>query len=131
MDDYYRLRTITYPQTDLFLVAFSVDCTDSLENVREHWIHEIRYHCPNTPWLLLGLKADLRNSSDAAADVVRRGGKFVTPEAARDMARELGMSVQQSMQCSLFRTLTHQSPSMHTTSVFVNSVFIYRSSWVL
>ena len=45
----------------------------------------------------------------------------MTPEAARDMARELGMSVQQSMQCSLFRTLTHQSPSMHTTSVFVNS----------
>ena len=85
-EDYDRLRPLSYPQTDVFLIAFSVDRKVSYENVRDKWLPEIKHHCPNTPWILLGLKADLRSSSEPN----RPGREFVTEQAARDMAKELG-----------------------------------------
>jgi cell division control protein 42 len=37
---------LSYPQTDVFLVCFSVISPSSFENVREKWIPEIRHHMP-------------------------------------------------------------------------------------
>lgn len=34
-EDYDRLRPLSYPQTDVFLVCFSVVSPSSFENVRE------------------------------------------------------------------------------------------------
>lgn len=34
-EDYDRLRPLSYPQTDVFLVCFSVVSTSSFENVKE------------------------------------------------------------------------------------------------
>ena len=44
--DYDRLRPLSYPQTDVFLVCFSVISPASFENVKEKWIPEITHHCP-------------------------------------------------------------------------------------
>ena len=41
-EDYDRLRPLSYPQTDVFLVCFSVESPTSLENVKHKWIPEIR-----------------------------------------------------------------------------------------
>ena len=61
--DYDRLRPLSYPQTDAFLVCFSIGSPHSLENVRTKWVPEIRHHCPNTPFILVGTKADLRTAN--------------------------------------------------------------------
>jgi len=42
-EDYDRLRPLSYPNTDVVLVVFSVDAPDSLENVVEKWVPEV---CP-------------------------------------------------------------------------------------
>lgn len=34
-EDYDRLRTLSYPDSDVILVAFSVDIPESLENITE------------------------------------------------------------------------------------------------
>ena len=86
LHDFDRLRPVFYPQTDVFLIAFAVDDKDTYEGVRLKWLPEIKHFCPNTPWLLLGLKADLRPSSEHNSP--RR--EFVTEQAARDMAKKLG-----------------------------------------
>ncbi len=53
-EDYDRLRPLAYPQTDVFLVCFSVACPTSLENVREKWLPEVRHHMgPDCPPVLL------------------------------------------------------------------------------
>lgn len=52
-EDYDRLRPLSYPQTDVFLVCFSVTSPASFENVREKWVPEIGHHCPKTPFLLV------------------------------------------------------------------------------
>ena len=60
-EDYDRLRPLSYPQTDVFLVCFSVVSPASFENVKEKWVPEITHHCPRTPFLLVGTQADLRD----------------------------------------------------------------------
>ena len=60
-EDYDRLRPVYYPETDVFLVIFSLDSPESFENVSERWMPEIAHHCPNTPYLLVGTKLDLRD----------------------------------------------------------------------
>ncbi|KAF0293860.1 Ras-related protein Rac1 [Amphibalanus amphitrite] len=59
-EDYDRLRPLSYPQTDVFLVCFSLVNPTSFENVRTKWYKEVRHHCPTTPIVLVGTKVDLR-----------------------------------------------------------------------
>ena len=60
-EDYDRLRPLSYPQTDVFLVCFSVVSPASLDNVLHKWVPEIRHHCADAPLLLVGTKSDLRD----------------------------------------------------------------------
>jgi small GTP-binding protein len=59
-EDYDRLRPLSYPDTDVVLVCFSLDSPDSLENISEKWTPEVKHFCPSVPMLLVGLKKDLR-----------------------------------------------------------------------
>ncbi len=49
-----RLRPLSYPQTDVFLICFSVVSPSSFENVTSKWCPEIKHHCPDAPILLIG-----------------------------------------------------------------------------
>ena len=60
-EGYERLRPISYPDTDVILMCFSIDSHDSFENITETWISEIKHFCPNVPIILVGNKKDLRN----------------------------------------------------------------------
>jgi hypothetical protein len=53
-EDYDRLRPLSYPQTDVFLVCFSVTSPASFENVKEKWFPEVRgVACRSHPWPML------------------------------------------------------------------------------
>lgn len=55
-EDYDRLRPLSYPDTDVILMCFSIDSPDSLENIPEKWTPEVRHFCPNVPIILVGNK---------------------------------------------------------------------------
>ena len=40
-EDYDRLRPLSYPDTDVILMCFSIDNPDSLENIPEKWTPEV------------------------------------------------------------------------------------------
>jgi GTPase SAR1 family protein len=54
-EDYDRLRPLSYPQTDVFLVFARVGDMSTYESVEKKWIPEIQHHCPNTPFIMVGI----------------------------------------------------------------------------
>ncbi|CAI4211249.1 unnamed protein product [Parascedosporium putredinis] len=63
-EEFDRLRSLSYDDTDLIMLCYSVDSKDSLENVESKWVGEIAEHCPNTKLVLVALKCDLRESDE-------------------------------------------------------------------
>jgi len=88
-EDYDRLRPLSYPQTDVFLVCFSVVKPSSFENTREKWVPEIRHHCPKTPFLLVGTQMDLRPDAATREALTRKREKPITTEMGKQCAKEL------------------------------------------
>jgi len=62
-EDFDRLRPLSYPGTDIFFICVSVTTPQSLVNAKLKWRSEIQHHNPQTPYLLVGLKTDLRSST--------------------------------------------------------------------
>ncbi|ETO28616.1 RAC GTPase [Reticulomyxa filosa] len=88
-EDYDRLRPLSYPQTDVFLVCFSVISRNSYDNVKTKvspWVPEIKHHVPTAPFLLVGTKMDLRND----AEVLKKVGDPITTEQGQALAKEVG-----------------------------------------
>uniref|UniRef100_A0AAQ6IKQ7 Cell division control protein 42 homolog n=1 Tax=Anabas testudineus TaxID=64144 RepID=A0AAQ6IKQ7_ANATE len=88
-EDYDRLRPLSYPQTDVFLVCFSVVSPSSFENVKEKWVPEISHHCPRTPFLLVGTQVDLREDSNTIEKLAKNKQRPLYPESGEKLVREL------------------------------------------
>ncbi|ESN93806.1 hypothetical protein HELRODRAFT_157785 [Helobdella robusta] len=72
-EDYESLRPLSYPNTDVILICFAINNRDSFENVELKWLPEIRHHCPNTPFVLVGTKLDLRpNHGQSASGMIEK-----------------------------------------------------------
>jgi len=89
-EDYDRLRPLSYPQTDVFLVCFSVTSPASFENVREKWFPEVHHHCPGVPCLIVGTQTDLRDDPQVREKLSRQKMSPVRKEDGERMAKELG-----------------------------------------
>jgi len=87
--DYPRLRVDSYPQTDVFLVCFSVVEPSSFQNVRDKWVPEITRHCPTTPFLLVGTQIDLRDDPSHIDRLAKSKQKPISTEAAEELALKL------------------------------------------
>lgn len=60
-EDYDRLRPLSYPMTDVFLICFSVVNPASFQNVREEWVPELQEYAPSVPYLLIGTQVGSGN----------------------------------------------------------------------
>jgi hypothetical protein len=89
-EDYDRLRPLSYPQTDVFLVCFSVTSPASFENVREKWFPEVHHHCPGVPCLIVGTQTDLRDDAGVRDKLARQKMQPIRKEDGDRMAKELG-----------------------------------------
>ncbi|XP_018014726.1 cell division control protein 42 homolog [Hyalella azteca] len=85
-EDYDRLRPLSYPQTSVFILCFSLDSPSSFENISAKWIPEVRAHSDKTPIILVGTKKDLR------------GTKGLSSELGENLCRKKGLL--QYLECS-------------------------------
>lgn len=74
-EDYEKLRPLSYPGTDVFLLCFSISSEASYNNILTKWQPELKHHCPAAPYILVATKADLRQEESAGALVTRAAGK--------------------------------------------------------
>ena len=93
----YHLRTyekslsqsISYPQTDVFLLCFSIISPASFENVSAKWYPEVSHHCPNSPLILVGTKLDLREDRDTIERLREKGLAPITYEQGMAKAKQI------------------------------------------
>lgn len=97
-EDYDRLRPLSYPQTDVFLICFSLISPASFENVRAKWYPEVSHHCPNTPIILVGTKLDLRDDKETIEKLKEKKLAPVVYTDGLKMTKEI--SAQKYLECS-------------------------------
>ncbi|WVQ77618.1 hypothetical protein IAR50_007306 [Cryptococcus sp. DSM 104548] len=88
-EDYDRLRPLSYPQTDVFLVCYSCVSPASFENIKT-WIPELMHHAPQTPFLLLALKSDLLTHQPTLQTLASRHQAPISTSSGQALAREIG-----------------------------------------
>jgi small GTP-binding protein len=88
-EDYDRLRPLSYPQTDIFLICFSIVSPTSFENVRAKWYPEVNHHCPSTPIILVGTKLDLRDDKETIERLKERKQAPITFPQGLAMMKEI------------------------------------------
>jgi small GTP-binding protein len=67
-EDYDKIRPLSYANTDIFMVCYSIISETSFQNVKNKWRPELAHHSPNTPMILVGLKNDLRGQTKEVVD---------------------------------------------------------------
>jgi len=89
-EDYDRLRPLSYPDTDVILMCFSIDNPDSLENITEKWTPEVKHFCPSVPIILVANKKDLRNDQTTIDELAKLKLTPVKPEEGRSVSERIG-----------------------------------------
>ncbi|XP_014805960.1 PREDICTED: rho-related GTP-binding protein RhoQ [Calidris pugnax] len=89
-EDYDRLRPLSYPMTDVFLICFSVVNPASFQNVKEEWVPELKEYAPNVPFLLVGTQIDLRDDPKTLARLNDMKEKPISVEQGQKLAKEIG-----------------------------------------
>ncbi len=106
-EDYDRLRPLSYPQTDVFVLCFSVISPTSFTNITNKWMPEIRHHCPDTPVILcgnrkkklrfkkkfliffLGTKIDLREDRDFVNQLQKQNLQSIKREQGQRLCKKI------------------------------------------
>ncbi|KAK3523750.1 hypothetical protein QTP70_009238 [Hemibagrus guttatus] len=88
-EEYDRLRTLSYPQTNVFVICFSISSPPSYENIKHKWHPEVTHHCPNVPILLVGTKSDLRNDPEVQKKLKDQNQAPITVQQGQSLARQI------------------------------------------
>ena len=81
---------LSYPETSVFLVAFSVVMPESMKNLEHKWVPEIRHSLPKAPFLVVGTQVDLREDEATRLKLAKRRQKPCLPEEGERFARRIG-----------------------------------------
>ncbi|XP_076459781.1 ras-related C3 botulinum toxin substrate 2-like isoform X2 [Babylonia areolata] len=92
------IRPLVYPNTDVFLLCFSIASPASFENVRAKWYPEVSHHCPGTPIVLVGTKQDLRDSPEIVESLRRKQLEPISHVKGQALAGEI--DAVKYMECS-------------------------------
>jgi len=89
-EEYDRLRPLSYPESDVILIVFSIDFPTSLANVQDKWFPEVAHFCEGTPLILVGTKTDLRRDDQTKRMLSAQGQTPISPEHGGSVAKEIG-----------------------------------------
>jgi small GTP-binding protein len=91
-EDYDRLRPLSYVNTDVMIVSFSIGSPASLDNVVEKWCPEVEHFVKGAHILLAGLKSDAREGRKMTGKPRNLSEEPVTYTRGVEVAKEIGAS---------------------------------------
>mmetsp|Transcript_47316 Transcript_47316/g.60782 ORF Transcript_47316/g.60782 Transcript_47316/m.60782 type:complete len:210 (+) Transcript_47316:92-721(+) len=92
-EDFDRLRPLSYPGTDVFLVCYSISDHNSFNNLRYKWINEIQEYCEQGAIIILvGTKSDTRDDINVISQLKERHMEPISSQMGQDFANECGAS---------------------------------------
>ncbi|KIK61559.1 hypothetical protein GYMLUDRAFT_42561 [Collybiopsis luxurians FD-317 M1] len=97
-EEFDRLRSLSYAETHVVMICFSVDNPVSLENVESKWLDEILEYCPGVKLVLVALKCDLRDDYSVKERLQRFAAQPVQYEEGLAVARRIRAS--RYLECS-------------------------------
>jgi len=101
-EGYDRLRPLSYPQTDVFVICFSVLSPPSFQHVAQKWKKELEDHAMGVPFLVVGTKADLREDE---AQVAALKEKNLYKEKEQYASEALAIGAQKYCECSALKAI--------------------------
>ncbi|XP_052766431.1 cell division control protein 42 homolog [Mya arenaria] len=80
----------SYPGTDVFVVCFSVVKPETFTHMHEHWIPDIQARMGDTPFIVVGTQADLRDDPEVLRTLQVKGQSPVRQRDAASLCRKVG-----------------------------------------
>jgi len=96
--EYDKLRYLSYPQTDVVLICYSIENMTSYHNVRDKWIKEIREYIKDSPVILVATKTDLRDDVAFRDKMKDKGEHLISTVEGEKLAKEI--KAKQYCECS-------------------------------
>lgn len=104
-EEYDKLRPIFYKDTNVILLCYSIDLPNSLTNVTDKWLPEIRFFCPQIPLILVGIKKDLRNDPITCRRLKMNQQRPVKLEEGQSMAKRVRANYFIECSCKTFENI--------------------------
>ena len=89
-EEYEKIRSLSYPNTDVFVLCYSISSPVSFDNVRNKWFPELRRQAPGVPCVLVGLKKDLRDDNETIEELKKDNLFPVTKDEGDQLCKEFG-----------------------------------------
>jgi small GTP-binding protein len=116
-DENQMLRLDTYSQTNVFIIAFSIDNMKSFENVKNKWIKEVEHFGSmgikkSVPVMLVGMKSDTRSEAHPIRDDIEilnlEDTYFASTATRRRHPREATKQKKKTVSVSQANSLWHE-----------------------
>jgi len=91
-EEYDQMRPLCFPQTDVFIICFSLVSPSSYENVKSRWVPELKTHADtdDPDFIIVGTKLDLRQSEEHLAQLKKDGITPISTEMGKSLSKESG-----------------------------------------
>lgn len=90
--NYDKLRPMSYNQTDIILVCYSVVKQNSFRSITEKWVPEINFFASKTPFMIVGTQIDLRKDLEVKIKPDKNGkkeNKWLSQKQGKKLSKEL------------------------------------------
>jgi len=89
-EDYETIRITTcFPNTHVFILCFSVVHPDSFHNIKQKWLEELKKASPDTPFILVGTKTDMRDDPEVVRKLAEKNKEPITTKMGKKRAKEI------------------------------------------
>ncbi|WP_367606097.1 hypothetical protein [Legionella sp. W05-934-2] len=89
-NDFDRTRVLDYPNTDIFLLCFSVTDQNAFREIESKWIREVQHYCPDATLVLVGTNTHFRDNPSVNNQMFK-ANSFVSNQQALQYAQSKGM----------------------------------------